>query len=89
MCTEHSPSPDVHPPLAITLRSGLVLTHPAARWHIDLLVQAGIPEEQWDEVVVESGFLDPNGSFVAGRGIRLLEGKQYFLVPGDDTSGSI
>ena len=86
MCTEHPPSSDVHPPLAIKLRSGLVLTHPTARWHIDVLVHAGIPEEHWDEVVAESGFLDPDGSFVAGRGIRLLEGRQYFLLPGEDTS---
>lgn len=32
-------------------------------------MRAGIPEEQWAEVVAESGFLDPQGTFVAGHGI--------------------
>ncbi len=71
------------PPLAIKLRSGLVLTHPQARWHMEVLLLAGIPEEQWDEVVAESGFLDPQGAFVAGHGVRLLEGSQYFALPLD------
>ena|SRR5215510_12799617 len=75
---------DLHPQLAIKLRSGLVLTHPHARWHIDILMQAGIPEDQWDEVVSASGFLDAHGAFVAGRGVRLLEGSEYFTVPEED-----
>jgi hypothetical protein len=70
-----------HPPLAIKLRSGTVLTHPSARWHIEILVQAGIPEGQWAEVVAESGFLDPQGVFVAGHGARILAGKPYFARP--------
>jgi hypothetical protein len=70
-----------HPPLAIKLRSGTVLANPSARWHFEILVQAGIPEGQWTEVVAESGFLDPQGAFVAGRGVRVLEGKHYFARP--------
>ena len=70
---------DCHPPLAIKLRSGLVLTNPRARWHIEILVQAGIPEEQWAEVVAESGFVDAEGTFIAGHGVRVLEGKNYFV----------
>jgi hypothetical protein len=73
-------------PLAIKLRSGLVLTDPSAHWHIDLLVHAGIPEEQWNELVAESGFLDPQGTFVAGRGIRLLAGQRYFTGPPEGAS---
>ena len=72
---------DDHPPLAIKLRSGLVLTHPGARWHIDILVQAGIPEDQWAEVVAESGFVDVQGIFIAGHGVRVLAGKDYFARP--------
>jgi hypothetical protein len=72
---------DCHPPLAIKLRSGTVLAHSSARWHVEILVQAGIPEEQWAEVVAESGFLDPQGSFVAGHGARVLAGKHYFAQP--------
>ena len=56
---------DFHPPLALKLRSGAVLANPKAQWHFELLVQAGIPEEQWAEVVAESGFVDPQGAFVA------------------------
>jgi hypothetical protein len=70
-----------HPPLAIKLRSGLVLTNPDAQWHFELLVRAGIPEEHWAEVVAESGFVDPQGTFIAGRGARILEGKTYFALP--------
>jgi len=70
-----------HPPLAIKLRSGLVLTHPSARWHFELLVQADIPEEHWAEVVAESGFVDSQGTFIAGHGARILEGKEYFTLP--------
>jgi len=69
---------DYHPPLALKLRSGLVLTHPSARWHFELLVQAGIAEDHWAEVVVESGFVDPQGTFIVGHGTRILEGKAYF-----------
>lgn len=72
---------NMSPPLAIKLRSGLVLSDPQARWHIEVLIHAGIPEEQWDELVEESGFLDEHGAFVAGRGLRLLEGRQYFATP--------
>jgi hypothetical protein len=72
---------DFHPPLAIKLRSGAVLANPTVQWHFELLVQAGIPEEQWAEVVAESGFLDPQGTFVAGHGARVLEGKNYFARP--------
>ena len=72
---------DFHLPLAIKLRSGAVLTNPSARWHFELLVQAGIPEGQWAEVVAESGFVDPQGIFVAGRGARVLKGKHYFAQP--------
>jgi hypothetical protein len=72
---------DFHPPLAIKLRSGIILSNPSAQWHIEILVQAGIPEEQWAEVVAESGFLDPQGTFVAGYGARVLEGKHYFALP--------
>jgi hypothetical protein len=72
---------DFHPPLAVKLRSGIVLAHPSARWHFEILVQAGIPEEQWTEVVAESGFLDPQGTFVARHGARVLEGKHYFTQP--------
>ena len=72
---------DFHPPLALKLRSGAVLANPTAQWHFELLVQAGIPEEQWAEVVAESGFLDPQGAFVAGHGVRILAGKHYFARP--------
>src|SRR5262245_16536487 len=58
-----------HPPLALKLRSGIVLTSPSARWHFELLVQARIPEDQWAEMVAESGFLDSEGTFIAGRGV--------------------
>ena len=58
---------DGHPPLALKLRSGLVLTNPNAQWHFELLVQAGIPEEPWAEVVAESGFVDAEGIFRAAR----------------------
>jgi hypothetical protein len=73
--------PDFHPPLAIKLRSGIVLTHPGARWHVELLVQAGIPEGRWAEEVAESGFLDAQGTFAAGHGARVLAGKHYFARP--------
>jgi hypothetical protein len=72
---------DFHPPLAIKLRSGLVLTDASARWHFELLVQAGIPEGQWAEVVAESGFVDSQGAFVVGHGARVLEGEHYFDRP--------
>ena len=72
---------DFHLPLAIKLRSGTVLAHPNARWHVEILVQAGIPEGQWAEVVAESGFLDAQGAFVAGHGARILEGQHYFVRP--------
>ena len=72
---------DCHPPLAIKLRSGLVLANPSAQWHVELLVQAGIPEDQWAEVVAESGFVDPQGTFIAGHGARILEGNDYFARP--------
>lgn len=75
---------DFHPPLAIKLRSGTVLAHPNARWHVEILVQAGIPEEQWAEVVAESGFLDLQGAFVAGHGTRVLTGKHYFALPSEE-----
>jgi hypothetical protein len=68
-------------PLALKLRSGVVLANPSARWHFELLVQAGIPEGQWAEVVAESGFLDAQGTFVARHGARVLEGKHYFAQP--------
>lgn len=73
-------STETSPPLAIKLRSGLVLSHPQAHWHIDVLLDAGIPEEQWNDVVAESGFLDPQGAFVAGHGVRLLTGRHYFAL---------
>ena len=85
MCFEQGPSTASYPPLAIKLRSGVVLSDSTARWHIDLLVHTGIPEEQWDEVVAESGFLDLHGTFVAGNGIRILEGSKYFMASGEDT----
>lgn len=85
MCFEQVPSTISHPPLAIKLRSGVVLSDSTARWHLELLIHAGIPEEQWDEVVEESGFLDPHGTFVAGRGVRILEGSKYFVMPEEDT----
>ena len=44
-------------------------------------MQAGIPEDQWAEVVAESGFVDPQGTFIAGHGARVLEGKAYFARP--------
>jgi len=69
---------DCHPPLALKLRSGLVLTHPSAQWHFELLVQAGIAEDHWAEMVAESGFVDPQGTFIAGHGTRIIEGKAYF-----------
>ena len=75
---------DCHPPLALKLRSGAVLAHPGARWHVELLEQAGIPEGQWAEVVAESGFLDPQGAFVAGHGARVLEGQHYFAQPREE-----
>jgi hypothetical protein len=78
MCILKACPIDNHPPLAIKLRSGIVLTNPNARWHFELLVQAGIPEEQWAEVVAASGFVDSQGSFVAGHGARVLEGHGYF-----------
>jgi len=81
MCVELVPSAASHPPLAIKLRSGVVLSDATARWHIEVLVHTGIPEEQWDEVVVESGFLDSHGTFVAGNGVRILEGSKYFVLP--------
>ena len=68
-------------PLAIKLRSGIVLANPSAQWHIEILVQAGIPEDQWAEVVAESGFVDPQGTFIAGHGARILEGNDYFARP--------
>ena len=72
---------DFHPPLALKLRSGIVLTNASARWHFELLVQAGIPEGQWAEVVAESGFVDSQGAFVVGHGARVLEGEHYFGLP--------
>ena len=68
---------DCHPPLALKLRSGVVLAHPGARWHVELLEQAGIPEGQWAEVVAESGFLDPQGAW----GLRPRPG-DCLLCPG-------
>lgn len=76
---------DFHPPLALKLQSGIVLANPSARWHFEILVQAGIPEGQWAEVVAESGFLDSQGAFVVGHGTRVLEGKQYFALPSAET----
>jgi hypothetical protein len=58
-----------------------VLSDATARWHIDLLLGTGLSEEQWDEMVAESGFLDPHGTFVAGTGVRILEGSKYFATP--------
>jgi hypothetical protein len=81
MCILQARPSDFHPPLAIKLRSGTVLANPSARWHFEILVQAGIPEGQWAEVVAESGFLDPQGVFVVGHGVRVLEGKHYFALP--------
>jgi hypothetical protein len=78
---------DSHPPLAIKLRSGIVLTKPSVRWHVELLVEAGIPEDQWGEVVAESGFVDSQGIFVAGHGVRVLEGGYYFTQPIEETQG--
>jgi hypothetical protein len=75
---------DGHPPLALKLRSGIVLTNPSARWHVEILVQAGIPEEQWAEVVAESGFIDAEGAFITGRGARVIEGSAYFAQPGEE-----
>ena len=75
---------DSHPPLALKLRSGALLAYPGARWHVELLVQAGIPEGQWAEVVAESGFLGPQGAFVAGHGARVLEGRHYFAQSHDE-----
>lgn len=83
MCFEQVSPKSSHLPLAIKLQSGVVLSDATARWHIELLVHAGIPEEQWDEIVAESGFLDPDGSFIAGHGMRILEGDKYFVVPGE------
>jgi len=85
MCFEQEPSTASYPSLAIKLRSGSVLSDSAARWHIDLLVHTGIPEEQWDEVVAESGFLDSHGTFVAGKGVRILAGSKYFMASGEGT----
>jgi len=51
---------------------------------VELLEQAGIPEGQWAEVVAESGFLDPQGAFVAGHGARVLEGRHYFAQPREE-----
>jgi hypothetical protein len=73
-----------HSPLALKLRSGIVLTSPRARWHFELLVQAGIPEDRWAEVVAESGFVDPQGTFIAGHGARVLEGRDYFARPPEE-----
>jgi hypothetical protein len=81
MCMVKTHVIDGHPPLALKLRSGLVLTNPSARWHFELLVRAGIPEAQWAEVVAESGFVDSQGTFIAGHGVRVLEGKDYFALP--------
>jgi len=81
MCILKARPSDFHLPLAIKLRSGTVLANPSARWHFEILVQAGIPEEQWAEVVAESGFLDSQGTFVAGHGARVLEGKHYCALP--------
>ena len=81
MCILQAHPIDFHPPLAIKLRSGTVLANSSARWHFEILVQAGIPEDQWAEVVAESGFLDPHGTFVAGHGVRILAGKHYFAQP--------
>jgi hypothetical protein len=75
---------DSHPPLAIKLRCGTILAHPSARWHVEILVQAGIPEGRWAEVVEESGFLDAQGAFVAGHGARVLEGRHYFAQPREE-----
>lgn len=80
MCSESVPLTASYPPLAIKLRSGMVLSDATARWHIDLLLGMGLPEEQWDEVVAESGFLDPQGTFIAGTGVRILEGSKYFVT---------
>jgi hypothetical protein len=85
MCNLQARPLDSHPPLAIKLRSGAVLAHPSARWHVEILVQAGIPEDRWAEVVAESGFLDPQGTFVAGHGVRVLAGKHYFARPSAET----
>jgi hypothetical protein len=78
MCRVKARPLGCHPPLALKLRSGLVLTHPSAQWHFELLAQAGIPEEQWAEAVEESGFVDAQGTFIAGHGTRVLAGKDYF-----------
>jgi len=85
MCILKARPIDLYPPLAIKLRSGTVLANPSARWHFEILVQVGIPEEQWAEVVAESGFLDSQGTFVAGHGIRVIEGKHYFALPSAKT----
>jgi hypothetical protein len=81
MCILKARPIDFHPPLAIKLRSGIVLANPSVQWHIEILVQAGIPEDQWAEVVAESGFVDPQGTFIAGHGARILEGNDYFTQP--------
>jgi hypothetical protein len=78
MCIFKARPIDYYPPLALKLRSGIVLTNPSAQLHIEILVLAGIPEDQWAEVVAESGFVDPQGTFIAGYGARVLEGKNYF-----------
>ena len=68
---------DDHPPLALKLCSGLVLTNPNAQWHFELLLQAGVAEEYWAEVVTESRFVDAEGTFHVGHGARLLAEKAY------------
>jgi hypothetical protein len=77
-----------HPPLALKLRSGFILSNPHARWHFELLEQVGIPEEQWEEAVAESGFLDAEGTFIAGHGTRVLQGKHYFAQPSSEAAPS-
>jgi hypothetical protein len=85
MCILQARPIDFHLPLAVKLRSGIVLANPSARWHFEILVQAGIPEEHWAEVVAESGFLDSQGTFVVGHGVRVLEGKRYFARPSEES----
>ena len=84
MCRVQARPLGCHPPLALKLRSGIVLTSPSVHWHFELLAQAGIPEEQWAEAVAESGFVDSEGTFIAGHGARVLEGKDYFTRSTDE-----
>lgn len=56
---------------AMKLRDGRTISDPQAVHHADVLERHGIPENQWEQVVEASGFLDEAGNFVQPRTSRV------------------